>query len=273
MRCIVRRLHLHRVAPAYRASRDLARTPRQLVAIWLLVARGFAERYIPALRSNRLQTITVSGPTGDYLLNLRRNAWDTFTFYEVFLKRIYRAGLPLPQGAMVVDCGANIGLASVYFALHTPDIRITAVEPEPSNFSLLERNLSGVRVKVNLHHAVLTDRPGEVILGISTSTRHHIDRRATSEAPGILVRGLTLDDVLANGDADLIKVDIEGEEQIVFARTWRGLERARKLLIEIHCEAAVEPITRQLVASGFDHLPGPAGETQIDAPEVYVHRT
>src|SRR5689334_9097667 len=173
MKPLVRRLHVHRVAPAYRASRDLARTPGQFLAIWLLLARGFAERYIPALRSDGLHTITVSGPAGDCVLNVRRNAWDTFTFYEVFLKRVYRAGLPLPQGATVVDCGANIGLASAYFALHTPNIRITAVEPEPTNFSLLERNLAGINA--NLHRAVLTDRPGEVLLEVSTSTRHHID--------------------------------------------------------------------------------------------------
>lgn len=272
MASLARRLHLHRVAPAYRASRDLAKTPRQFVAIWLLLARGFAERYIPALRSDALQTITVSGPGGDCVLSLRRNAWDTFTFYEVFLKRVYRAGLPLRRGATVVDCGANIGLASVYFALHTPDIRITAMEPEPSNYSLLERNLSGINV--NLYRAVLTDRPGDVALEVSTATRHHIHRSATTTAPRIFVPGLTFDDVVANGEAtDLIKVDIEGEEGIVFARTWSALESARKLLIEIHGEAAVGPITRQLMACGFDHLPRPAGEDQIDAPEVYVRRT
>ena len=42
---------------------------------------------------------------------------------------------------MIVDCGANIGLPALWFALRFHSARIFAVEPEPRNFDILCRNV------------------------------------------------------------------------------------------------------------------------------------
>jgi tRNA1(Val) A37 N6-methylase TrmN6 len=41
----------------------------------------------------------------------------------------------------IVDAGANIGMASIFFAQKYPDAKIIAVEAEASNFAMLARNV------------------------------------------------------------------------------------------------------------------------------------
>src|SRR5436190_19536395 len=44
---------------------------------------------------------------------------------------------------IIVDAGANIGIAALAFATQFPDARIVAVEPDPQNVEMLRRNLGG----------------------------------------------------------------------------------------------------------------------------------
>ena len=48
--------------------------------------------------------------------------------------------------SVIIDAGANIGLASIWFASKFPEARILAIEPEKSNYELLVRNVEP------LHH-------------------------------------------------------------------------------------------------------------------------
>jgi len=50
-------------------------------------------------------------------------------------------------GSLIVDCGANIGATAVHFALSFPGTKIVAVEPEISNFELMQKNVAGLDVK------------------------------------------------------------------------------------------------------------------------------
>src|SRR5436309_1970425 len=45
---------------------------------------------------------------------------------------------------VIVDAGANIGAASLWFARRFPDCAVVSVEPEPGNFSVLRKNAAFV---------------------------------------------------------------------------------------------------------------------------------
>src|SRR5688572_6336531 len=69
---------------------------------------------------------------------LRLKTSDLPTLQKVWRDEEYRFdGDP----KFIVDAGANIGIASIYFATKFPNARVIAIEPEPENFTLLEKNI------------------------------------------------------------------------------------------------------------------------------------
>src|SRR5438309_225550 len=75
-------------------------------------------------------------------ISLRPATNDLFTFDEVFLTQVYgEVKFWLSEAQTVIDLGANIGLASIYFMHHYPGCRVLAVEPDPENYDVLRQNL------------------------------------------------------------------------------------------------------------------------------------
>ena len=54
----------------------------------------------------------------------------------------------------IVDAGANIGLAAVWFAANYPEARVTAIEPDKANFDLLVEDTSGYKNVVPIRGAL-----------------------------------------------------------------------------------------------------------------------
>src|SRR5262245_59178053 len=72
-------------------------------------------------------------------LFLRAGTSAILIFRQLFIRR--ELDFPLPGApAVIIDAGANIGLASLYFAARFPQARILALEVEPSNFRMLTLN-------------------------------------------------------------------------------------------------------------------------------------
>ena len=61
----------------------------------------------------------------------------------------YKESIELNRKILIIDCGANIGLATIWFAIHFPEAVIYAIEPNEENFEILRKNTShfGERIK------------------------------------------------------------------------------------------------------------------------------
>jgi hypothetical protein len=67
----------------------------------------------------------------------RQGTSDSEVFKDIFVRRNYR--LPVyTRPKLIIDGGAYVGYSSLYFSLKYPEAKIIAVEPEDSNFELLE---------------------------------------------------------------------------------------------------------------------------------------
>lgn len=64
-----------------------------------------------------------------------------FGFYEIFFRDIYFFSAD-NQTPFILDCGANIGLATLYFKMLYPQSNIIAFEPSPNCFTLLTKNIT-----------------------------------------------------------------------------------------------------------------------------------
>lgn len=67
---------------------------------------------------------------------LRNGTSDTRVFSQLFVGREYLNAIRNINPKVIIDCGANIGLASIYFKFYFPNAKIFAFEPESSNFNM-----------------------------------------------------------------------------------------------------------------------------------------
>lgn len=172
---------------------------------------------------------------------LRIPSTDVSAYRQVFLKRQYDFVMT-PAPAVIVDAGANIGLASIWFANRYPDARIIALEPEQSNFELLRANVAPYPQIVPVQ-AALWHRDEEIRLidpGLGEWGFMAEVQPAAGDLRGDLchtVTAVTVDRLMADHGLrriDLFKIDIEGSEREVFsdAASWIGCVDA--LVIELH---------------------------------------
>src|SRR5271166_1471460 len=73
-------------------------------------------------------------------VHLRLKTSDESTYAQTLLWGQYAFDLPFSP-KVIVDAGANIGMASIYFAHKYPEAKIIAIEAEGSNFDMLTRNI------------------------------------------------------------------------------------------------------------------------------------
>ena len=187
-------------------------------------------------------------------LTVRRGTADSSTFDSVFVWKQY--GIELPEGSKTIfDCGANIGLASVWFANVCPAAKIVAIEPQKDNYELLRRNCEPYS-NVVLHQAALWNRIGELNL-CDSSVR--VDSYQYTEGTGDSSQRVAAYDIpwlMAHYDLatiDVLKMDVEGAEQVIFSEACHAwLDNVRMLIIEIHGPEARATFETAISKSNFN---------------------
>lgn len=170
-------------------------------------------------------------------VSLRRNGTDHRAFEHIFLHAAYDVCLPCDSVSVVVDGGANIGLATVYFAKRYPAARIVSVEPDGENFGQLMMNCGGY-ANIQLVQAALWGMSERVRIdnpeAASWSFRVATDSRPTGNSlQGYTVKKLMQLHGLSH--VDILKLDIEGAEGEVFQSCcdeWLGT--VRMIICELH---------------------------------------
>ena len=146
------------------------------------------------------------------------------------IEQLYRGIIQRGETPLIVDLGANIGLASAYFDLIYPNSDIISVEPSKGNCEIARRNLPP---SATLVEAAIASRTGRAQL-IETGRNCGFQVDPAEEGDVSLV---TVADILegANGRTPfLIKIDIEGFEEDLFSGNVEWIDRFPVLLIELH---------------------------------------
>lgn len=166
-------------------------------------------------------------------------------------------------GATVVDVGANIGYNTVYASRRVgPAGRVVAVEPAADNLRILRDNLAVNALDNVVVHAVAAGRAREVrdlfLRGDVSAVNSLFAESVYAAVTGIeKVSVVPLDD-LVEGDADLVKMDVEGAELDALAGMARLLRNPRmQLIVEWHPRLqeaagnAASALPRFLLERGF----------------------
>jgi FkbM family methyltransferase len=185
---------------------------------------------------------------------LRTFSGDIGIFYEVFWRKIYYVPLLQWQGfKCVVDLGANVGMASLFFKALSPNANVIAIEPDPENFSILKVNTereicSGCLTAIQ---AAVADIDG--ILSYQKS-RLAYSTKIIDDIKGPVVRCISLNTLIREHSLekiDLVKIDIEGFEHRLFERNTEWLNLVQNIIIEIHSKENFEAFSNKVVHSGF----------------------
>ena len=167
--------------------------------------------------------------------------WD-----DIFVRRALAFATPA-HAPRILDCGANVGLASLFFKRAYPAARITAFEADPAIADMLAVNLrrNGAG-DVEVVAAAAWTSDGEVLFHGDGADSGAIDAHMQSTgASAVRVPAVRLADRLARERIDLLKLDIEGAEAAVLADCEPALANVGAMLLEIH---ELDPDRRQAPA-------------------------
>jgi FkbM family methyltransferase len=168
---------------------------------------------------------------------LRAGTSDLEVYKKIFIDEEY--ALPFDSPILsIIDLGANTGMASLYFHRAFPNAQIVTIEPDPANFEILTRNLSGLPNVKPIRAAVWT-HDGEIQLfdpGIG-AWGLQVSENTTSSAPSVTVPAISLPSLLRefpSGHLDLLKIDIEGAEKEILENADSWMPSVKAVVIELH---------------------------------------
>ncbi|MGI9337625.1 MAG: FkbM family methyltransferase [Gammaproteobacteria bacterium] len=196
-------------------------------------ALGFIKAKIAKITGKR-QVVRFRHPLAKAPLYLRMPSTDVIMFKTIFMWREY-ANLPLPETAsVIIDAGANIGMASAFFASRYPNATVVALEPGADNFLMLNKNTAPYANAKTEHAALWCE---ETNLRLSDPGRGEVGLVVGKSGGGELVPAVTVDGIIKKYGIDrvsILKVDIEGSELEVFSNCSAWLERVDMVIVETH---------------------------------------
>lgn len=155
--------------------------------------------------------------------------WQQTTALNDYMLRKTRLGLK----PLLVDAGANIGAASLYFNQIYAGLKTVAIEPDAENAKLARHNLGGLDAKVI--EGALGKEIG--LMYINDIDFSPISYRV-GETGNKAVESHTIPSLLSALDGNsfpfILKIDIEGGEDIVFANDTSWLNLFPLVIIELH---------------------------------------
>lgn len=170
-------------------------------------------------------------------LYLRNRYYDTHIFHQIFIREevdfYYDSKVKI-----IMDCGANIGLASLYFLRKFPDAEIISIEPEFLNFNLLKTNTQAYKNIKVLHSAVWFENKNLKIIDNGEGEASYITSETGSLKSIEEVKAFTINEIMLMNNLkfiDLLKMDIEGSEYEIFnndVSEW--LNKSNMIAVEIH---------------------------------------
>jgi FkbM family methyltransferase len=156
------------------------------------------------------------------------------------VKDVYSGFLSEGNKPVIVDCGGHVGLSAVWFASHFPDAIVYSIEPDLSNFRLLQQNTEAYTNVIALRGGVWNRcchlEISNPLSGSASFRLQEVSELVSPEQPDLL-RGYTIDEIFRQEKANrlfLVKIDIEGAEAEVFQGPTEWLESATMLIIELH---------------------------------------
>lgn len=150
----------------------------------------------------------------------------------------------ITPGMKILEVGANIGYYALIEAKQAgPNGRLYAIEPSPSNFDSLKKNLdmNGIR-NAYLHQAAFGEKRGKSMFYVydKSNLSSFIKRDDMGmDVKEVEVEMLTLDEFLVGKEIDFVRMDVEGYEREILKGAEKAFSEGKKpkyFFIEVHSD-------------------------------------
>jgi FkbM family methyltransferase len=198
---------------------------------------------------------------------------------EIFFREEYKFEAET-DAPVILDCGANIGMATLFFKRIYPKACISSFEADPATASVLRQNVEQNHLQdVMVHNLMLCNTEGDHpfytgadeagILSMSANPNR------TSNHREIIVKAGKLSSYI-NGPIDFLKLDVEGAEWDVMTdlKSSGKLSLIRSMVIEYHHKiggqaSCLARFLGLLEEEGFEYQIAAAGCDPITRKGVY----
>ncbi len=137
----------------------------------------------------------------------------------------------------IIDAGANAGYATLFYAREYPNAEIVALEPEPSNIEIVQRNCASLS-NVEILPSALWFRKESLKLVDRGERKDAFHLSPLENAKGRYVGTHSILDILHQKqwtELDILKMDIEGaEKEVLENENGMWLKKVKILILEIH---------------------------------------
>lgn len=194
-------------------------------------------------------------------MSVRAGTTDTIETLVMFSDLEYPKKFFL-HNAVVLDVGANIGAFSIYYANEVGnDCKIFAIEPSLENRFLLEQNVqqNSLQNNISCHRFAFSNADGFATLDISktvnafTLLRENLFSEKTECVPVVTIETFCVKNKISV--IDILKIDIEGGEYVVFQHSMPFIKGHTKwIYLEVHDlddKHHLQQLKQTLLTNGF----------------------
>ncbi|MCX6823035.1 MAG: FkbM family methyltransferase [candidate division SR1 bacterium] len=157
-----------------------------------------------------------------------------------------------------------MGFTSIYFKNIFRESHIYAFEPDMKAFHILEKNIKYRNLKdISIFNVAVTDKKGEIDFFTNETVGLQMSiNEKRSNVKKTTVNTISLSEFIKNNNLhiDILKIDIEGAETIVFRDLYKNncLNKINEILIEYHHNIEESPnhlseFLQMIENSGFDY--------------------
>jgi FkbM family methyltransferase len=182
-------------------------------------------------------------------LYFRDNFGDITNLVSLLYRQEYRLK-KLDSSGVILDAGANIGMAAVWFHHHNPDREIFCFEPLSANAAMIRLNCPQAKVfevalgagEQNIHLRV---DPQQVMASAIPCAWQTVDQQFSVTS---------LDTIGQNeqwSEIALLKLDVEGMEGEILEGATETLQKTHHVIVETHNVQLHEQTVRILTTAGF----------------------
>lgn len=195
---------------------------------------------------------------GKQNIYLRTHSGDIFVFYEIFMEDTYQLPKEWTKDVKsIVDLGANIGMTTLYYYQIFPEAHFVCVEAAPTNFEILQKNLSHISSKNKLTaiEGAIYSESGEVAFETEAIAWGGKINKETQGTVTTKVRAYDMPEIMNQAgieQIDILKIDIEGGEEELLGKNTEWLSKVKVIIIELHGHYDLERLKADISPYGFE---------------------